>query len=123
MPQSDAAIAEPESQVETTVRTKRQPKEDRRNKPKQQPRYHVVLWDDQHHTFHYVIHLCQILFGHSLERGLELAKEVDTKGRAILLTTTKEHAELKQEQIHAFGRDPLASQCSGSMSATIEPEF
>lgn len=123
MPQSDAAIAEPESQVETTVRTKRQPKEDRRNKPKQQPRYHVVLWDDQHHTFHYVIHLCQILFGHSIERGLELAKEVDTKGRAILLTTTKEHAELKQEQIHAFGRDPLASQCSGSMSATIEPEF
>ena len=123
MPQTDAAIAEPESQFETTVRTKRQPKEDRRNKPKQQPRYHVVLWDDQHHTFHYVIHLCQILFGHSIERGLELAKEVDTKGRAILLTTTKEHAELKQEQIHAFGRDPLASQCSGSMSATIEPEF
>jgi len=37
------------------------------------------------------------------------------------LTTTKEHAELKQEQIHAFGPDSLIPQCAGSMTATIEP--
>jgi ATP-dependent Clp protease adaptor protein ClpS len=117
MSQSKSAVVEPETQVQTERSTAK------KSKPKRQPRYHVILWDDSHHTFNYVIHMCQILFGHTLEKGLETAKEVHTKGRAILLTTTKEHAELKQEQIHAFGRDPLASQCAGSMSATIEPEF
>lgn len=31
-----------------------------------------------------------------------------------------ELAELKQEQIHAFGPDPLIPRCKGSMSAEIE---
>lgn len=110
------AVAEPEEHVEAKRRASR-------GKPKRQPRYHVVLWDDSEHTFHYVIHMCQTLFGFTLERGMAIAKQVHNDGRAILMTTTKEHAELKQEQIHAFGRDPLASRCSGSMSATIEPEF
>lgn len=123
MSQSNAAVIEPEVSVETIVRVKPKRKTAKKSKPKRQPRYHVILWDDQHHTFHYVIHMCQILFGHTIEKGLKVAKEVHNKGRAVLLTTTKEHAELKQEQIHAFGRDPLATQCAGSMSATIEPEF
>jgi ATP-dependent Clp protease adaptor protein ClpS len=38
------------------------------------------------------------------------------------LTTTKEHAELKRDQIHAYGRDGLIERCKGSMWATIEPE-
>jgi ATP-dependent Clp protease adaptor protein ClpS len=46
---------------------------------------------------------------------------VHTKGRAIVLTTTKEHAELKRDQIHAFGPDPLLPRSKGSMSAIIEP--
>jgi ATP-dependent Clp protease adaptor protein ClpS len=63
----------------------------------------------------------QKLFGHPVEKGYELAKEVDTRGRAIVLTTTREHAELKRDQIHAFGKDDLIDGCAGSMSATIEP--
>jgi ATP-dependent Clp protease adaptor protein ClpS len=39
----------------------------------------------------------------------------------IVLTTSKEHAEIKQEQIHAFGPDPRIARCKGSMSAVIEP--
>jgi ATP-dependent Clp protease adaptor protein ClpS len=50
-----------------------------------------------------------------------MAKEVDSSGRVIVLTTSKEHAELKQEQIHAFGPDPLITRCQGSMTAVIEP--
>jgi ATP-dependent Clp protease adaptor protein ClpS len=57
-----------------------------------------------------------------LEKGFQIAKEVDASGKAICLTTTKEHAELKREQIHAFGRDNLIARCKGSMSASIEPE-
>jgi ATP-dependent Clp protease adaptor protein ClpS len=51
-----------------------------------------------------------------------MAREVDKTGRAIILTTTLEHAELKRDQIHAYGKDDLVAGCKGSMKSTIEPE-
>jgi ATP-dependent Clp protease adaptor protein ClpS len=113
---SQAAVVDPPEQ--TTA--KRVPKQDRR--PKRQPRYHVVLWDDDDHTYEYVIRMLKELFGHPAEKGFQIAEQVDRQGRAVCLTTTREHAELKRDQIHAFGRDPLIARCQGSMSSTIEPE-
>lgn len=104
------------------VVTRKERQQTQRAKPRRQPRYHVILWDDSEHTYDYVVAMLQQLFGHPFERAYELAKQVDSNGRAICLTTTKEHAELKRDQIHAFGKDPLATQCSGSMSASIEAE-
>jgi len=104
---------------ETTVTPKRKTKE--QEKTERQPPYNVVLLDDNDHSYDYVITMLQQLFGHPREKGYLLAKEVDSNGRVIVLTTTKEHAELKQEQIHAFGPDPLIERCQGSMSAVIEP--
>lgn len=92
------------------------------SKPRRQPRYHVRLWDDDKHTFGYVIRMLRELFGHTLERAALMAEEVDSSGSAICLTTTREHAELKRDQIHAFGRDDGVRDCKGSMSCTIEPE-
>ncbi|MFP6677092.1 MAG: ATP-dependent Clp protease adaptor ClpS [Pirellulaceae bacterium] len=91
-------------------------------KPKRQPRYSVILWDDNDHSYEYVIRMMQRVFGHQIEMGFKIAKEVDSAGRAICLTTTKEHAELKMEQIHSYGKDDLIARCKGSMSSTIEPE-
>jgi ATP-dependent Clp protease adaptor protein ClpS len=113
MADSNSAVIDPEVSVEAQ-------KQNQRGKPRRQPRYHVILWDDSEHTFDYVIGMMQQLFGHTFERAMELAKQVDSSGKAICLTTTMEHAELKRDQIHAFGKDPMASQCSGSMSASIE---
>jgi ATP-dependent Clp protease adaptor protein ClpS len=91
---------------------------------RRQPPYNVVLLDDDYHTFEYVIAMMQQLFGYPREKGYQLAMEVHTTGRVIVLTTTKEHAELKRDQIHAFGPDPLASrECKGSMSSVIEPAY
>jgi ATP-dependent Clp protease adaptor protein ClpS len=91
-------------------------------KTRRQPPYNVVLLDDDDHTFEYVITMLQQLFGYPREKGFQMAMEVHTSGRVIVLTTTKEHAELKQDQIHAFGPDPLSSrECKGSMTAIIEP--
>ena len=73
------------------------------------------------HTFEYVITMLQQLFGYPREKGYQLALEVHTTGRVIVLTTTKEHAELKRDQIHAFGPDKGIPRCQGSMSADIEP--
>lgn len=89
--------------------------------PKQIPPYHVILWNDDEHSYEYVVAMMQKLFGYPIERGFQIATEVDTTGRVIVLTTTKEHAELKRDQIHAFGKDGLIASCKGSMSATIEP--
>lgn len=113
-PEEDSiAVAEP-----TTVVT---PKRDRKQKNKKQPRYNVILWDDDEHSYEYVVAMMQMLFAHGLEQGFEIAKTVDAHGRAICLTTTREHAELKRDQIHAFGKDDLIARCKGSMSASIEP--
>ena len=88
---------------------------------RRQPRYCVRLWDDNHHTFLYVIRMLRELFGHSLARAQQLAEHVDSYGSAICLTTTLEHAELKREQILAYGKDQLIADCAGSMSCSIEP--
>jgi ATP-dependent Clp protease adaptor protein ClpS len=90
-------------------------------KPKRQPPYHVVLLDDDDHSYEYVIRMLKSLFGYKEERGYTLAKEVDSTGRVIVLTTTLEHAELKRDQIHAFGADPMLARSKGAMSATLEP--
>ena len=90
-------------------------------RPKRQPRYHVILWNDDDHTYQYVVGMLRQLFGHPRETGLKLATEVDHRGRAIVLTTTREHAELKRDQIHAFGADRLLARSKGAMAASIEP--
>jgi ATP-dependent Clp protease adaptor protein ClpS len=68
-----------------------------------------------------VIAMMQELFHMSETQGRKLAEQVDTTGRAICLTTTLEHAELKRDQIKAYGRDPNSMRSKGSMSASIEP--
>ena len=90
-------------------------------KTRRQPPYHVILLNDDDHSYAYVILMLKELFGHPVEKGYQLADKVDKEGRAIVLTTTREHAELKQDQIHAYGPDPTIARCQGSMSAVIEP--
>ncbi len=85
------------------------------------PPYNVVLLDDADHTFEYVIHMLNALFGHPPEKGYRLALEVHTAGRAVVATTNLEQAELKRDQIQSFGPDPLIPRCKGSMSALVEP--
>lgn len=113
--ESQAAVAEPAVETVVPERAPGKPK------PKRQPRYNVILWDDQEHTVDYVVVMMQKLFGHPVPMGLKIAMDVDSQGRAIVLTTTREHAELKRDQIHAFGKDPNEINCKGSMSASIEP--
>lgn len=97
------------------------PKAEARSKPRKLPPYNVILLDDDDHTHEYVIEMLQSLFGFPPHKGFDLARTVDAEGRAILLTTTKEHAEFKRDQIHAYGADVRVATCQGSMSACIEP--
>jgi ATP-dependent Clp protease adaptor protein ClpS len=111
--------SESESATPAVAKPKRKSKPSA--KPRRLPPFNVVLLDDDEHTYEYVIEMLRALFGYPAEKGQALAYEVDHTGRAVVLTTTKEHAELKRDQIHAYGRDKRISSCRGSMSATIEP--
>lgn len=83
--------------------------------------WHVVLHNDDDHSYEYVIVMLMHLFGHTEQKAFECAKEVDTTGRVIVDTTSQERAELKRDQIHAYGPDHRIPRCAGSMSASVEP--
>ena len=104
--------------IEAGQTTRRAPA--RKSRPRKQPPYHVILLDDDDHTYEYVIGMLGKLFGFVTEEAFQLACQVDHRGRVILDTTTLERAELKRDQIHAFGRDWRIPRCQGSMSAMIE---
>jgi ATP-dependent Clp protease adaptor protein ClpS len=109
------------SDTTTLPDTTTRPKEDEETITRQMPPYNVVLLDDDDHSYEYVIHMLQSIFGYPREKGYLLALEVDTQKRVIVLTTYKELAELKRDQIHSFGADARIQRCQGSMSAVIEP--
>ena len=90
-------------------------------KPRTAPLWHVILLDDDDHTYDYVIEMLAKLFGHSLETAYKMACEVDNTGRVIVETTVFERAEFKQQQIHAFGADWRIERCQGAMRAVLEP--
>lgn len=85
------------------------------------PRYHVVLLDDNDHTYDYVIEMLQKLFIFSLEQAFRHTEEVDTCGRTIILTCELPQAEFARDQIQAFGPDWRLPRSKGSMSAVLEP--
>ena len=97
------------------------PDTDKKERSRKAPLYHVILHDDDKHTYQYVIAMLMQLFGKTAEQAYQHAREVDTSGVTIVDTTTLERAELKRDQIRAFGADPLIQNSPGSMSATIEP--
>src|SRR5437763_11711672 len=114
---SEETVVAEEEQAATIVAA---PKKKAERKKREVPRYHVVLWDSDAHSYEYVERMLRELFGHSPEDCHKMAETVDTKGKVIVLTTTKEHAELKRDQILAYGKDDLIRNCKGSMHSTIE---
>ena len=73
------------------------------------------------HTFEYVIELLTKLFAHSLTTAEKLTWQIHNSGRAIVLTTHKELAELKCEQVLGYGADPRMATSKGPLGCYIEP--
>lgn len=86
-----------------------------------EPLYHVILLNDEDHTYDYVIEMLRKIFGFAESRALKHAVEVDTQGATRLITCSLEEAELKRDQIHAYGPDPRLPRSPGSMAAVVEP--
>jgi len=88
---------------------------------KELPPFNVVLLNDDDHSYPYVVEMLRRLFGHSEQFAYQIARTVDNQGRAIVLTTHKERAEFKRDQIRGFGSDPRIASSSCSMGAIVEP--
>jgi ATP-dependent Clp protease adaptor protein ClpS len=85
------------------------------------PLFHVVLLNDDYHTYDYVVEMLATIFCVSAETAFQHAVEVDTTGRTIVMTCEREQAEFGRDQIHGYGADPRMPQSKGSMTAVLEP--
>jgi len=88
-----------------------------------EPLYHVILLDDDDHTYDYVVEMLGALFFLPVETAYQHAVEVDTKGRTIVITCERPHAEFARDQIHGYGADPRMPRSKGSMKAVIQPVY
>ncbi len=114
-----ASTVEPAPAPVKSTATK--PAQAKKTEHRELPPYNVILLNDNDHTYPYVIEMLQRLFGHAQSLAYQLARTVDHQGRAIVLTTHKERAEFKRDQIRGFGSDPRIASSKCSMGAIIEP--
>jgi ATP-dependent Clp protease adaptor protein ClpS len=97
------------------------PNIDEQQKERLVPLYHVVLLDDDDHTYDYVVEMLRRLFLMSAAEAFGHAVEVDATGRTIVITCEREEAEFARDQIHACGADWRLPRSKGSMSAILQP--
>jgi len=89
------------------------------------PLWNVVLIDDPNHTFAYVTGLIVDIFKRSLDDAKALTEEVHRMGRAIIISCSKERAELYVQQVLEYGPDPFMKMFknveSGPLICIMEP--
>jgi len=83
--------------------------------------YHVIILNDDEHTFEYVIEMLQAIFKMAYAQALSHTVEADSTGSSIVMTTNLEEAESKRDQIHAYGPDWRMPNSRGSVVALVEP--
>ena len=87
------------------------------------PLFHVILLDDDQHTYDYVVEMLTSLFFLPAEVAFHHAVEVDTTGRTIVITCERPQAEFARDQIQGYGADPRMPKSKGSMRAFIQPVY
>ena len=85
------------------------------------PPYNVVIFNDEEHTFPYVIELLDQALPASPSQGGGADLRIHMTGRAIVYTTHKELAELKRDQVIAYGPDPRMAISKGPLRCYVEP--
>jgi len=83
--------------------------------------YHVIILNDDDHTFDYVVEMLQAVFGFSFQTALDRTMEAHSTGSSIVWTCGLTEAESKRDQIHAYGPDWRMPNCRGSVTALVEP--
>lgn len=108
-----------ESLPETTVITRTKPKQKERSRLL--PPYHVILENDDFHSFEFVVTTLRKALCCTEQRAIDLMYTAHTTGRAIVWTGAKEVAELKIEQIQSFHETAGDGRKFGPLGVYIEP--
>jgi ATP-dependent Clp protease adaptor protein ClpS len=82
--------------------------------------YHVIILNDDEHSFDYVIEMLQAVFSFSYSTALAHTMEADATGSSIVHTSGLTEAEGKRDQIHAYGPDWRMPNSRGSVAALVE---
>ena len=97
------------------------PQQQEEVKTRHLPPYHVILENDDYHSFEFVLEvLCKAL-NVTEQRAFVLTQEAHTKGRAVVWTGSREVAELKAEQIQSFHEVRANGQKFGPLGVAVEP--
>ena len=80
------------------------------------PPYNLVMHNDPHHSFAFVVSVLCKVFNYSLEKSNQLTLEAHHKERAIVWSGGKELGELKLEQITTFHEGKF-----GPLGCHLEP--
>jgi ATP-dependent Clp protease adaptor protein ClpS len=93
---------------------------EQKSRDKLEKLYHVIILNDDEHTFDYVIEMLQAVFGLSYPAALAHTIEADSTGSSIVHTCGLEEAERKRDQVHAYGPDWRMPNSRGSVAALVE---
>ncbi len=63
----------------------------------------VIVWNDPINLMTYVTFVFQKLFGYSKEVATKLMLDVHNRGRAVVSSGTRDHAENDVAKLHAYG--------------------
>lgn len=91
-------------------------------RPDRQPPYAVILHNDDLNGMDYVIQTLQKVFAYNEQRAVWLTLQAHTKGRVVVWTGMREHAEFKADRLVADGPDPIMVHHGAQpLRVTIEP--
>jgi ATP-dependent Clp protease adaptor protein ClpS len=111
-------VNDPSSTPDVGITTK--PREREETRTRRLPPYNVILENDDHHSFEFVMDVLRKVLGCTAQRAQQLTEEAHTTGRALIWSGAKEVAELKVEQVHSF-HEIQGDKKLGSLGCYLEP--
>ena len=104
-----STVVEPETETETQTEEEKE------------KQYAIILFDDDTHSYAYVVEMMMSLFGKTATEGYEIAYNIDHIGQATVKICGKDEALKGKAAIAAYGPDPRMETSVGSMGVCIEP--
>jgi ATP-dependent Clp protease adaptor protein ClpS len=121
-PVDNPASSAPPAPAAGTAAAARDPKARAGTNPQQLPPYAVILHNDDLNTMLFVIETLGVVFGYAHAKAWDLMVEAHNRGRAVVWSGVKEHAEFKADQVRSRGADPpMRERGATPLRVSIEP--
>lgn len=85
------------------------------------PRWKVILWNDDHHSFDFVINMIMKIFKKEIEESVLHTLEIHDTGCSVVTTCSNERAQLYLEQVSTC-HEYKNGEDLGPLSCTMEPD-